>query len=163
MRVRRLAAYLFLLISPFFGLARPAPAQTSRRSNTDLYGFFSPLGTGSDLGAGLGVERYLRAGFYVNLDVAAESPNWTFSFGHDQPGYGLASADLAYHFFSSGKRPEPFVEGGYSLDFGHRVSSSGNTFNLGAGVDVWFTRQLAFRPRFDTTTMSWTTVPIGGS
>ncbi len=140
-RVFKLLASSFPL---FLALAQLAPGQTNDpRYRAEGYGFFSPAGTGSSLGVGFGGDLRLRAGLYAGVDLAGESPNWTLSFGHDEPGYGLASADLSYHFLTPNKRVEPFAEGGYTLDFGH---GQANTYNLGGGVAVWFTRHLAFRP-----------------
>jgi hypothetical protein len=108
---------------------------------------FTPGGPGSignDWRAfGFGGEAGIYRGLGAGVDFAGEAPGCNFAFGHEEPGDGLGSADLTYHFFSHSRRVEPFAEGGFTLDFGHRADYS---YNVGWGVDLWVNKHLAFRP-----------------
>jgi hypothetical protein len=145
----------FALLS--FLAAVPAAAQRSLG-----YWFVAPGGRTADartdlfLHMGGGGEIALGQGVSIGIEAGALGPKRNFS----DNVFGLASLDGVYHFrHSRTARLDPFVNGGYSLKF---PGGTANLGNVGAGLNYWFLRQVAFRAEFrdhirpiDPTTHFW--------
>jgi len=108
------------------------------------YVFFAPGGvtvgshTSMTLHAGVGGEGILGKGLGVGAEIGALGPKEDFSCA-----VGVFSANGYYHFIHGrDRRADPFVTGGYTLAF---RSGSANLFNLGGGVNYWFSERLGLR------------------
>jgi hypothetical protein len=90
------------------------------------------------MGGGSGVLIGGEVG--VTADVTHLAP-----FGSFSEGIGLLDLNGTYHFGVVGKarRTQPFVTVGYTLGFGG--GGTANLWNVGAGVDYWFTENAGFR------------------
>jgi opacity protein-like surface antigen len=104
-----------------------------------------------NLVAGLGGEAYCCKGLGGGVELGAAGRG-----GNTKYLIGVVSPDLSYHFFPKKIHmyPSPFVEGGYSLFFGHDVwiqppgvftghYTSG--FNVGVGLDYFATKHIGMR------------------
>ena len=126
-----------------------APAAAHAQDGVQFV-YFAPgnqMGRASDstiYAAGLGLERSLERHAAVQIDIAALS---YFAADTSRTVAGVASFDGVFHPLP-GRRVQPFVVGGYSLQF---RDTTVNMWNVGVGMRHWFseTRALLLEYRQD--------------
>jgi hypothetical protein len=134
----------------------PAPALAQAAAGAPVkpvgglgYGFFGIGAASTDYGS-IGSWHVGGGGeavFWDELGIGAEIG--CQSLWEEPPDrFGMLSVNGAYHFNSAAGAGKwrPFVTGGYTLIFDS--GSTGNLFNIGAGVDYWFRRKVGVRVEF---------------
>ena len=120
-------------------LAAAAAAQSHGHVFLGAGGASSSGFTQSLMAVGGGGEFVSRSGLGAGGEVGYWAP-WRRFDG----GIGIANANGFYHFRPRG-RVVPFVTGGYSLFF---RSGTANGFNIGGGVNWWFSDGLGLKAEF---------------
>ena len=101
-------------------------------------GAFSEGERAGILHIGGGGEARIYKGLSAGAELGYLHPTKEF-----RDGFGLFSANGAYHFWtSSSQRAVPFLTAGYSLAF---RNGTANLANFGGGVDFWFHDHAALR------------------
>jgi hypothetical protein len=108
------------------------------------YGFVAPGAAvngdaSATLHVGAGGEGLLSGGLGLGGEVG-----YLTRLRDNAGGFGLASANVSYHF-NRDRRLVPFVTGGVSLAFRGGAAGGGN---FGGGVQYWFAERAALRLEF---------------
>jgi hypothetical protein len=135
------------LVFTLFLLAFLSSAALAQSSDARGWGYvFGGVGGRSEANAvslhvGGGGEGLLYKGFGVGGEIGYFAP-----FESAGDGFGLASANIGYHFkMKSSPKVVPFVTGGYSVAFRNGSSSGGN---IGGGVQYWAKDKVGLRFEF---------------
>jgi len=146
---------LIVIIACFILIPVLASAQDAERPpRWQAYGL---IGAGTRLTTptgGFGGELYFAKGVGVGVELGGTALTFP-DYGNRTTGVG--SADVSYHFFPKKIQGNaaPFVEGGYTLFFGHNpdkgIGLFGHKtlltqgFNIGGGVDGFATKHVGVR------------------
>jgi hypothetical protein len=136
---------LWLILLPGLALA-----QGAREKRGWGYAFVAPgAAAGGDSSAtlhvGAGGEGLISGGLGLGGEVG-----YLTRWRDNASGFGLASANVSYHF-NRDRRLVPFFTGGASLAFNNGTSGGGN---VGGGVQYWFAERAALRLEFRTHVIS---------
>jgi hypothetical protein len=151
---------LFSIATVCIAAAHFAAAQDLNGSKGQGYVFFAP-GFGNigpnkaNIHIGAGGEGFIYKGLAIGPEIGAVGPWSTGGIGGFSDWVvGLGSLNVSYHFLSkrSDQRFEPFVTTGYSIFFRAGVSHGAN---VGAGANLWLTRNLATRFEVRNQQSSW--------
>ena len=116
--------------------------QAPRATANAFFGVGGAFAAGERAGilhVGGGGEARIYKGLSAGAELGYLHPKKDF-----RDGFGLLSANGAYHFWtsSSSQRAVPFLTAGYSLAF---RNGTANLANFGGGVDYWFHDRAALR------------------
>ena len=89
---------------------------------------------------GGGGERLLYKGLGLGGEIG-----YLAATENSGDGFGLASANVSYHFGKAGQKLTPFITGGASIAFRSGAAGGGN---FGGGVQYWMKDRVALRFEF---------------